>query len=139
MCGEIYRRLATAPFVSPSATSSETARSVLVRLSQPPALGQQPRRVLAGAGVLDQERRPAGERDRLDHRPGVTAEGVLCAFAACWTHCLNTVAASPPQSRSKSLVAAVLELNSYYVNAVQPHVHAADVLVSHGVDRDDFR
>jgi hypothetical protein len=32
-----------------------------------------------------------------------------------------------------------LELNSYYVNAVQLHVYAADALVSHGVDRDDFR
>jgi hypothetical protein len=35
--GEMYSRLATAPFVSPSATSSDTARSVPVRLSQPPA------------------------------------------------------------------------------------------------------
>ena len=35
MCGEMYSRLATAPFVSPSATSSDTARSVAVRLSQP--------------------------------------------------------------------------------------------------------
>src|SRR5262249_42976604 len=32
---DMYSRLATAPFVSPSATSSDTARSVAVRLSQP--------------------------------------------------------------------------------------------------------
>jgi hypothetical protein len=36
MCGEMDSRLATAPFVSPSATS-DAARSVAVRLSQPPA------------------------------------------------------------------------------------------------------
>jgi len=37
VCGEMYSRLATAPFVSPSATSSDTARSVAVRLCQPSA------------------------------------------------------------------------------------------------------
>ena len=36
VCGEMYSRLATAPFVSLSATSSDTARSVAVRLCQPP-------------------------------------------------------------------------------------------------------
>src|SRR5262249_16840600 len=37
VCGEMHSRRATAPLVSPSATSSDTARSVLVRLSQPRA------------------------------------------------------------------------------------------------------
>jgi len=32
-----------------------------------------------------------------------------------------------------------LELSSYYVNAVQLHVHAADVLVRRGMDRDGSR
>jgi hypothetical protein len=35
--GEMGRRLATAPFVTPPATSSDTARSIAVTLSQPPA------------------------------------------------------------------------------------------------------
>jgi hypothetical protein len=32
-----------------------------------------------------------------------------------------------------------LELSGYYVNAVQLHVYAADVLVRCGVDRQGFR
>jgi hypothetical protein len=61
----------------------------------------------------------------------------VCAFCACWTHYLNTVSAAEPEQILLSLL--FLELNSYYVNAVQLHVYAADALVSHGVDRDDFR
>ena len=32
-----------------------------------------------------------------------------------------------------------LELDGYYVNAVQIHVHAADVLVRCGIHREGFR
>jgi hypothetical protein len=32
-----------------------------------------------------------------------------------------------------------LELSGYYVNTVQLHVNAADVLVRHGIDRDGSR
>jgi len=32
-----------------------------------------------------------------------------------------------------------LELSGYYVNAVQLHVHAADVLVRCGIHREGFR
>jgi hypothetical protein len=46
--GEMHSRLATAAFASPPATSSDTARSVVVRLSQPPA-GRLIQRAVAAA------------------------------------------------------------------------------------------
>jgi len=33
----------------------------------------------------------------------------------------------------------LFELSGYYVNTVQLHVHAADVLVRRGIDREDSR
>ena len=48
-------------------------------LVSPPAPGQQPGRVLTRAGVLDQQRRPAGERDSLQRRPGIAADKSLTA------------------------------------------------------------
>jgi hypothetical protein len=68
VCGEMYSRLATAPFVSPSATSSGTARLVSVRLSQPPAGrggpagrydGRAGYRLLTGEGMAVDPRLPA--------------------------------------------------------------------------------
>ena len=67
----------------------------------------------------------------------VAAEGVLCAFAACWTRYLNSVSAAGPVQIPLSLL--FLELSGYYVNAVQLHVHAADVLVRCGIHREGFR
>ena len=58
-------------------------------------------------------------------------------FGTCWTRYLNTVSAAEPEQIPLSLL--LLELIGYYVNAVRLHVYAADVLVRHGVDRDDFR
>jgi hypothetical protein len=58
-------------------------------------------------------------------------------FAASWTRYLNTVSAAGPAQIHLSLL--FLELIGYCVNAVRLHVTAADVLVSHGVDRGDFR
>ena len=67
----------------------------------------------------------------------VAAGGVSCAFCcvvdALSEHCLRR------RARTTPLVAAVLELSGYYVNAVQLHVHAADVLVRCGVDGEGFR
>ena len=58
-------------------------------------------------------------------------------FAAWWTRYLNSVSAADPVQIPLSLL--FLELSGYYVNAVQLHVHAADVLVRRGVDRDGSR
>jgi len=33
----------------------------------------------------------------------------------------------------------LFELRGYYMNAVRLHVHAADVLLRHGIDRDASR
>jgi drug/metabolite transporter (DMT)-like permease len=67
----------------------------------------------------------------------VAAAGVLCAFPASWTRYLDSVFAvglvcSPCRC-------CFLELSGYCVNAVWPHVNAADVLVRCGKDRDDSR
>ena len=56
---------------------------------------------------------------------------------AWWTHYLNSVSAAGLVQVPLSLL--FLELSGYYVNAVQLHVNAADVLVRCGVDRDGFR
>jgi hypothetical protein len=58
-------------------------------------------------------------------------------FAAWWTHYLNTVSAAEPVQCPLSLL--FLELSGYYMNAVQLHVYAADVLVRCGVDGEGFR
>jgi hypothetical protein len=42
-------------------------------------------------------------------------------------------------SRANPLLTAVFELSGDYMNAVQLHVYAADVLVRNGVDGDGFR
>ena len=42
---------------------------------------------------------------------------------------------SPPQTPFKSPCRCRLELSGHYVNAVQLHVHAADVLVRRGIWR----
>ena len=67
----------------------------------------------------------------------VAAAGALCAFAAGWTRYLNS--ASAADSVQIPLLLMFLELGDYYVNAVQLHVHAADVLVRRGVHREGFR
>jgi len=54
-------------------------------------------------------------------------------FAVWWTRYLNSVAAVYPVQFRLSLL--FLELSGYQVNAVQLHVHAADVLVSCGRHR----
>jgi hypothetical protein len=51
VCGEMYSSLATAPFVSPPATSSDTARLVAVRLSD----GQPGVRMRWLSGRVDEE------------------------------------------------------------------------------------
>ncbi len=58
-------------------------------------------------------------------------------FAAWWTRYLNSVSAADPMQIPLSLL--FLELSSYCVNAVQLHVHAADVLVRRGIHREGFR
>jgi len=58
-------------------------------------------------------------------------------FAASWTHYLNNISAAGPVKIPLSLL--FLELSGYYVNAVQLHVHAADVLVRCGIHREGFR
>jgi len=58
-------------------------------------------------------------------------------FPVWWTHYLDSVSAAGPVRIPFSLL--FLELTGYCVNAVQLHVHAADVLVRCGVDRDDLR
>ena len=58
-------------------------------------------------------------------------------FPTWWMHYLHTVSAAGLVRTSLSLL--FLELTGYHVNVVRLHVYAADVLVRHGVDRDDFR
>ena len=58
-------------------------------------------------------------------------------FLGWWTHYLNSVSAADPVQAPSSLL--FLELSSYYVNTVQLHVNAADVLVRSGIDGDGFR
>jgi len=58
-------------------------------------------------------------------------------FAASWRRYLNTASAAGPVQIPLSLL--FLELTGYYVNAVQLHVYAADVLVRCGIRREDFR
>jgi hypothetical protein len=67
----------------------------------------------------------------------VSAGGVLYAFAAWRTRYLDSVSAVRLARTPFSLL--FLELSSYYLNVVQRHVYAADVLVRCGVDRDDSR
>ena len=57
--------------------------------------------------------------------------------AAWWTRYLNGVSAAGPVQIP--LLLLFLELGGYYVNAVQLHVNAADVLVRRGIDREGFR
>ena len=66
----------------------------------------------------------------------VAAAGVPCAFPAWWTHYLNSVSAAGQVQIPLSLL--FLELSGYYVNAVQLHVHAADVLLRCGIHREGF-
>ena len=63
--------------------------------------------------------------------------GVLCAFAAWWTHYLDSVSAADAVQIPLSLL--FLEPSGYYVDAVQLHVHAAEVLVMCGVHREGSR
>ena len=58
-------------------------------------------------------------------------------FPVWWTRYLDSVSAAGPVKVPFSLL--FLELSGYFVNAVQLHVNAADVLVRLGVDRDDSR
>jgi hypothetical protein len=58
-------------------------------------------------------------------------------FAGWWTHYLNDVFAADPMQITLSLM--LFELSGYYVNTVQPHVNAADILVRCGIDREDCR
>jgi hypothetical protein len=55
-------------------------------------------------------------------------------FAAWWTRYLDSVSAADSVQIHLSLL--FLELSGYYVNAVQLHVHAADVLVRCGIHRE---
>jgi hypothetical protein len=61
----------------------------------------------------------------------------VCIFMRWWTRYLDSVSAAGPVQISLSLL--FLELSSYYLNAVQLHVHAADVLGRRGIDRDGSR
>ena len=63
--------------------------------------------------------------------------GCLYAFAAWRTRYLDSVSAVRLARTPFSLL--FLELSSYYLNVVQRHVYAEDVLVRCGVDRDDSR
>src|SRR6266700_8403063 len=69
--------------------------------------------------------------------PRCKRRSVLCAF--CWVldtlpgQCLHR------RPRANPLSLMLFELSGYYVNTVQLHVHAADVLVRRGIDRDGSR
>ena len=67
----------------------------------------------------------------------VRAAGVLCAFHAWRTHYLDSVSAA--DLVQTSLLLLFFELTGYCGDAVRLHVTAADVLVRHGVNRDDSR
>ena len=58
-------------------------------------------------------------------------------FPAWWMHYLHSVSAADRVQVPLSLL--FLELNGYCADAVRLHVHAADVLVRLGVDREDSR
>ena len=58
-------------------------------------------------------------------------------FPTWWMRYLDSVSAAGLVRLPLSLL--FLELSGYYVNAVQLHVNAADVLVRLGVDRDGSR
>jgi len=62
---------------------------------------------------------------------------VFCGlFAASRTRYLNNVSAAGPVQITLSLL--FLELSGYYMDPVQLHVNAADILVK-GILREDFR
>jgi hypothetical protein len=67
----------------------------------------------------------------------VAAAGVLCTFCCLVDTLPEQCLRRRPVQISFSLL--FLELISYYVNAVQLHVHAADVLVRCGIHRAGFR
>ena len=57
---------------------------------------------------------------------------MFCVLSAAWrTHYLNSVSTAEPVQIPFSLL--FLELSGYYMNAVQLHVNAADVLVRRGI------
>jgi hypothetical protein len=58
-------------------------------------------------------------------------------FPGSWVRYLDSVFAAEPAQILSSLL--LLELDSYYVNAVQLHVNAADALVRRGVDGEGSR
>jgi hypothetical protein len=58
-------------------------------------------------------------------------------FPMWWTRYLDSISAARLTQIPLSLL--LLELSGYYVNAVQLHVNAADVLVRRGIDRDGSR
>jgi hypothetical protein len=89
-----------------------------------------------------------GHADRapVSHRPAwspnlgvlaVSTAGVLSAF--CWV--LDTLPGQCLRHRPRAnpFVADAFELSGYYVNTVQLHVHAADVLVRRGMHREGSR
>jgi hypothetical protein len=60
---------------------------------------------------------------------------VFCVhFRAWWTRYLDSVSAARLAQIPLSLL--LLELIGYYLNTIQLHVNAADVLVRRGIDRD---
>jgi len=69
--------------------------------------------------------------------PRCKRRSVLCAF--CWV--LDTLPGQCLRRRPRAnpLSLMLFELSGYYVNTVQLHVHAADVLVRRGLDRDGSR
>jgi hypothetical protein len=67
----------------------------------------------------------------------VAAAGVLCAFCCVVDTLPEHVSAADPVQIPSLLL--FLELSGYYVNAVQLHVHAADILVRCGIHREGFR
>jgi hypothetical protein len=58
-------------------------------------------------------------------------------FRAWWTRYLDSVSAARLAQIPLSLL--LLELIGYYLNTIQLHVNAADVLVRRGIDRDGSR
>jgi hypothetical protein len=67
----------------------------------------------------------------------VTAARALCAFPYVLDALPEQCLRHRPGTFPLSLL--FLELSGYWLNVVQRHVYAADVLVICGVDRDDFR
>ena len=91
------------------------------------------------ASALITARRPAvGYLQPGFRRLRCNRRKVFCVlFPTSWMHYLNSVSAADLIRSPLSLL--FLELSGYYLNVVQRHVYAADVLVRCGVDRDDFR